>query len=75
MRDGKSHTVLVGVSSSFTSGSCSSDVLIQLLKKDTNSQRYSLTPIQLFDWNRHYIVVEYSSLLGTVEGTAKTCLL
>lgn len=30
MRDGKSHTVLGGVSSSFTSGSYSSEVLMQL---------------------------------------------
>jgi hypothetical protein len=32
MRDGRSHTVLGGVSSSFTSGSYSSEVLIQLLE-------------------------------------------
>jgi hypothetical protein len=32
MRDGRSHTVLGGVSSSFTSGSYSSEVLIQWLE-------------------------------------------
>jgi hypothetical protein len=32
MRDGRSHTVLGGVSSSFTSGSYSSEVLIRLLE-------------------------------------------
>lgn len=32
MRDGRSHTVLGGVSASFTSGSYSSEVLIQLLE-------------------------------------------
>jgi hypothetical protein len=32
MRDGRSHTVLGGVSSSFTSGSYSSEVLMKMLE-------------------------------------------
>lgn len=75
MRDGRFHTVLGGVSSSFTSGSYSSEVLIQLLEVTLIVNGwYSLTPIQPFGWSHHDVVVEYSPLLRTVEGRAKTCL-
>ncbi len=61
MRDGGgclSHTVLGIVGSSFTSGSCSSEVLVQMLEIEKDRRRYSLTPIQPFGRSHHDIVVE-----------------